>query len=65
MTPEIKCILSIMLLHHFCSILIILSIFPGGQTESSVDSSEYIEALDHEIDADDGGPEGKLQVKGI
>lgn len=58
-----------MLLHHFCSILIILSIFPGGQTESSVDSSEYIEALDHEIDAgeqsDDGGPEGKLQVKGI
>ena len=59
-----------MLLHHFCSILIILSVFPDGHTE---DSSEYIEALDHEIEvglktkevekSDDGGAEGKLQVK--
>ena len=62
-----------MLLHHFCSILIILSFFPDGHTESLDDSTEYIEALDNEAasglktkegkQSDDPGAEGKLQVK--
>ena len=62
-----------MLLHHFCFILIILTFFPDGQTDSLEDSSEYVEAFDDEIDSglktkkgeqsDDGGDQGKLKVK--
>ena len=62
-----------MLLHHFCFILIILSFFPDGQTDSLEESSEYVEAFDNEIDSglktkkgeqsDDGGDQGKLKVK--
>ena len=62
-----------MLLHHFCFILIILSFFPDGQTDSLEESSEYVEAFDDEIDSglktkkgeksDDGGDQGKLKVK--
>ena len=40
-----------MFLHHFCFILIILSFFPDGQTDSLENSSEYIEAVDNEIDS--------------
>ena len=61
-----------MLLHHFCFILIILTFFPGAQTDSLEDSSEYVEALDNAIDSglktkkgeqsDDGEAQGKLMV---
>ena len=62
-----------MLLHHFCFILIILSFFPDGQTDSLEETSEYVEAFDNEIDSGlktkkgeqsgDGGAEGKPKVK--
>ena len=39
-----------MFLHHFCFILIILSFFPDGKTDSLDNSSEYIEAVDTEFD---------------
>ena len=61
-----------MLLHHFCSILIILSFFPDGHTESLDDSTEYIEALDNEAasglktkegkQSDDPGAEGNVII---
>ena len=60
-----------MLLHHFAFILIILSFFPDGQTDSLEESSEYVEAFDNEIDSglktekgetyDDVGAQGKLK----
>ena len=62
-----------MFLHHFCFILIILSFFPDGQTDSLENSSEYIEAVDTEIDSglktkkvkqsDGVEAEGKLETK--
>ena len=62
-----------MFLHNFCFILIILSFFPDGQTDSLENSSEYIEAVDTEIDyglktkkdekSDGVEAEGKLKIK--
>ena len=59
-----------MLLHHFCFILIILSFFPVGQTDSFEDSSEYVEALDDAFGSDlktkkseEDGAQGKLKKR--